>query len=104
MKHTAKSFLCLVFSALSLFAAFPATARADASNKTIASRTAENDGVKLHYLTPGRGPALILLHGHPETSLMWKPIMPALPERFTEIAPDLPGIADSPIHADSLDM
>jgi hypothetical protein len=63
MKRTAKPFLCLVLSALSLFAAFPATARADASNKTIVSRTAENDGVKLHYLTAGRGPSLILLHG-----------------------------------------
>ena len=104
MKHTAKPFLCLVFPALSLFAAFPATARADASSKTIVSRTAENDGVKLRYLTAGRGPSLILLHGYAESSLMWKPIMPALAERFTVIAPDLPGIGDSAIPADGLDM
>src|SRR5712672_2478779 len=104
MKLIAKPFLCLVFSALSLFAAFPATGRADASNKTIDSRTAENDGVKLHYLTAGRGPSLILLHGYAETSLMWKPIMPALAERFTVIAPDLPGIGDSAIPANGLDM
>src|ERR1700686_2915037 len=104
MKHTAKPFLCLVFPALSLFAAFPATARADASNKTIVSRTAENDGVKLHYLTAGRGPSLILLHGYAETSLMWKPIMPALAERFSVIAPDLPGIGDSAIPDNGLDM
>src|SRR5260370_5741966 len=104
MKHTAKSFLCLVFSALSLFAAFRATARADASKKTIDSRTGENDGVKLHYLAAGHGPALILLHGYAETSLMWKPIMPALAERFTVIAPDLPGIGDSAIPNDGLDM
>ena len=51
MNRCAKPFLCLVLSVLSLFAAFPATARADESNKTILSRTAENDGVKLHYLT-----------------------------------------------------
>ncbi len=104
MKLIAKPFLCLVFSALSLFAAFPATGRADASNKTIDSRTAENDSVKLHYLTAGRGPSLILLHGYAETSLMWKPIMPGLAERFTVIAPDLPGIGDSAIPADGLDM
>src|ERR1700686_3864960 len=104
MKHTAKPFLCLVFPALSLFAAFPAAARAHPSNKTIVSRTAENDGVKLRYLTAGRGPSLILLHGYAESSLMWKPIMPALAERFTVIAPDLPGIGDSAIPADGLDM
>jgi pimeloyl-ACP methyl ester carboxylesterase len=35
---------------------------------------------------------------------MWKPIMPALAERFTVIAHDLPGIGDSAIPADGLDM
>jgi pimeloyl-ACP methyl ester carboxylesterase len=29
---------------------------------------------------------------------MWKPIMPLLAERFTVIAPDLPGLGDSAIH------
>ena len=54
------------------------------------------DGVKLHYLTAGHGPAVVLLHGYAETSLMWKPIMPgALAEHFTVVAPDLPGIGDS---------
>jgi hypothetical protein len=38
MNRCAKPFLCLFLSALSLFAAFPATARADESNKTILSR------------------------------------------------------------------
>ena len=71
---------------------------------TIASRTAEIDGVKLHYLTAGHGPPLILLHGYAETSLMWKPIMPLLAERFTVVAPDLPGIGDSAIPAQGLDM
>jgi pimeloyl-ACP methyl ester carboxylesterase len=35
---------------------------------------------------------------------MWKQIMPALAGRFTVIAPDLPGIGDSAIPADGLDM
>jgi pimeloyl-ACP methyl ester carboxylesterase len=74
------------------------------TNETIVSRTAEIDGAKLHYLTAGQGTPLILLHGYAETSLMWKPIIPALAERFTVIAPDLPGIGDSDIPADGLDM
>src|ERR1700716_1954187 len=104
MKRAAESFLCLVVLAFSFFTASPVTVHADASNKTIASRNAENDGVKLHYLTAGHGPSLILLHGYAETSLMWKPIMPALAERFTVIAPDLPGIGASAIPNDGLDM
>jgi pimeloyl-ACP methyl ester carboxylesterase len=72
--------------------------------ETIASRFAEVDGLKLHYLTAGHGTPLILLHGYAETSRMWRPIIPALAERFTVIAPDLPGIGDSSIPRDGLDM
>src|SRR6202140_3224558 len=89
---------------LLLSSAFSASAYAVGVDETIASRTVEIDGVKLHYLTAGHGPALILLHGYAETSLMWRPIIPALAERFTVIAPDLPGIGDSAIPKDGLDM
>src|SRR5580704_15317946 len=74
------------------------------AEEAIASRTADVGGVKLHYLTAGHGTPLILLHGYAETSLMWKPIIPLLATRFTVIAPDLPGIGDSGIPADGLDM
>jgi pimeloyl-ACP methyl ester carboxylesterase len=70
----------------------------------IEGRTAEIDGMQLHYLTAGHGPAVILLHGFAETSRMWKPIIPQLAERFTVIAPDLPGIGDSSVPASGLDM
>jgi len=95
--------LILVVS-FSLFTAFSTEAYAQASDKAIASRTAEINGVKLHYLTAGHGTPLILMHGYAETSLMWKPIIPLLAERFTVLAPDLPGIGDSDIPADGLDM
>src|SRR5580700_8081380 len=70
----------------------------------IVSRTVKIDGVKLHYLTAGHGTPLILLHGYAETSRMWRPIMPALAKRFTVIAPDLPGIGESSIPAEGLNM
>src|SRR5882757_5262867 len=85
-------------------ASFPAKAGADADWKAITSHTAEVDGLKLHYLTAGHGPAVILLHGYTQTSLMWKPLIPQLAEKFTVIAPDLPGIGDSEIPKDGLDM
>src|SRR2546430_11719485 len=56
----------------------------------IVSRTAKIDNVELHYLTAGRGPAVILLHGYAETSRTWRPIIPLLAEKITVIAPALP--------------
>jgi pimeloyl-ACP methyl ester carboxylesterase len=87
-----------------IFALFSAALRAEATDKNIVSRTAEIDGVKLHYMTAGHGSTVILLHGFAETSRMWKPIMPLLAEKFTVIAPDLPGIGDSSIPAEKIDM
>src|SRR5437870_13835695 len=83
---------------------FPASLYGEPADKNIVSRTAEVDGVQLHYLTAGHGPTVILLHGYTQTSRMWKPSIPLLAERFTVIAPDLPGIGDSGIPASGLDM
>ena len=70
----------------------------------ISSRVAKIDNVQLHYLTAANGPAtVILLHGFAETSRMWRPIIPTLAEKFTVIAPDLPGIGDSSI-PEKIDM
>jgi pimeloyl-ACP methyl ester carboxylesterase len=93
-----------LFSWFSVLTFFPTLAHAEAADKSIVSRTAEVDGIQLHYLTAGRGPAVILLHGYAETSRMWRPIMPLLAEKFTVIAPDLPGIGESSIPADKIDM
>ena len=68
------------------------------------SHTAEVDGTKLHYLTAGNGPPLLLLHGYAETSSMWRSLLPSVAEKFMVVAPDLPGIGDSDIPKDGLDM
>ncbi len=93
-----------LFALILLSSLFPATARAAASDNAIVSRSGTVEGVSLHYLTAGHGPMVVLIHGYAETSRMWRPIMPILAERFTVIAPDLPGIGDSAIPADGLDM
>jgi pimeloyl-ACP methyl ester carboxylesterase len=89
---------------LILLTASSAKAYAQPADEAIVARTAEVNGVKLHYMSAGHGIALILLHGYAETSRMWMPIIPELAKRFTVIAPDLPGIGDSDIPADGLDM
>jgi haloacetate dehalogenase len=53
--------------------------------------TAEVNGIRMHFLTVGEGPPVVLLHGWPETSLMWRHVLPALNGRHTLIAPDLRG-------------
>ena len=93
-----------IFGLSFLFALFAASLYGEPAAKNIAARTAEIDDVQLHYLTAGHGPTVILLHGYTQTSRMWKPIIPLLAERFTVIAPDLPGIGDSGIPASGLDM
>jgi hypothetical protein len=100
VKRTLRLF---TFGLLFLFAAFSATAYASPADQIVA-RDAQVNGVKLHYLTAGHGTPLILLHGYAETSRMWRPIIPVLAERFTVIAPDLPGIGDSDIPTSGLDM
>jgi len=98
------SVLLATFTLLFFAASIPATASAEASNVTTASYDAMILGVKMHYTMAGHGPTVILLHGYAETSRMWTPILPVLAQRFTVIAPDLPGIGDSAIPPDGLDM
>lgn len=49
----------------------------------------------IHGLRGGDGPPLLLLHGIPETHLMWHRIAPLLIEHFTVVATDLRGFGDS---------
>jgi pimeloyl-ACP methyl ester carboxylesterase len=104
MSNGSRFCLSVVLSFLSLPALRPAAVQAQADSNAIASRTAEVQGLKIHYLTAGRGPVVILLHGYTQTSRMWRPLIPQLAEKFTVIAPDLPGIGDSDIPTDGLDM
>lgn len=53
------------------------------------------DGVRIHLTMGGHGPALLLLHGHPQTRAIWHKVAPALAERFTVVAADLRGYGDS---------
>jgi pimeloyl-ACP methyl ester carboxylesterase len=52
---------------------------------------AESDGVKIHYVTAGKGPLIILLHGFPDFWYTWRDQMPALAKHFQVVALDLRG-------------
>src|SRR5277367_3970135 len=51
--------------------------------------------VTINVVVKGDGPPLLLLHGYPQTHVMWHKIAPALAERFTVVASDLRGYGDS---------
>jgi pimeloyl-ACP methyl ester carboxylesterase len=59
------------------------------------SKFATANGIRLHYVTGGEGPPLVLLHGWPETWWMYRKVMPALAANFTVIAVDLRGAGAS---------
>ena len=50
-------------------------------------------GINLRY--GGSGPPLLLLHGYPQTHVMWHKVAPALAERYTVVVPDMRGYGDS---------
>jgi haloacetate dehalogenase len=52
-------------------------------------------GVRIAARMAGNGPPLLLLHGHPQTHVIWHRIWPALTRRFTCVAADLRGYGDS---------
>jgi haloacetate dehalogenase len=53
------------------------------------------DDIAIHCRIGGEGPPLLLLHGCPQTHLMWRRLAPALSREFTIVASDLRGYGDS---------
>lgn len=51
--------------------------------------------VRLHYVTGGQGPAVVFLHGWPQTWYMWRDVLPGLMQTHRVIAVDLRGLGDS---------
>ena len=55
------------------------------------SHFAQIDGARLHYVDQGSGPPLLLLHGNPTWSFLYREIIKGLSDRFRCVAIDLPG-------------
>src|SRR6202043_3890770 len=70
-------------------------------------RSANVDGLKIFYREDGaaNAPALLLLHGFPSASHMFRDLIPLLADRFHIVAPDLPGFgkSDMPAHGRTFD-
>src|SRR6202451_2040321 len=49
------------------------------------------NGVRLHYVTAGKGPLIIFLHGFPEFWYEWKEQLPEFGKDYRAVAPDMRG-------------
>lgn len=59
------------------------------------TRRIETTGAAINLVTGGSGPPMLLLHGYPQSHVMWHKIAPRLAQDFTVVAPDLRGYGDS---------
>ena len=70
---------------------------------TLTCRTASVDGLNVFYREGGdaKAPTVLLLHGFPTSSHMYRDLIPALADRYNVVAPDLPGFGftDAPDRA-----
>ena len=66
-------------------------------NKQIFNRSVDVDGIDIFYREAGdkNNPSLLLLHGFPTSSVMFKSLMVALADKYHLIAPDYPGFGFS---------
>ena len=63
------------------------------SSPLVATHIVAVDGINVFYREAGdpRSPAILLLHGFPASSFMYRNLIPLLADRYHVIAPDLPG-------------
>src|SRR5438552_14193797 len=59
------------------------------------SRRIRTSGTEINLVVGGSGPPLLLLHGYPQTHVIWHKIAPALAHRYTVVCADLRGYGDS---------
>jgi pimeloyl-ACP methyl ester carboxylesterase len=66
----------------------------------VTKRRVRTSGGELAVIDVGEGPAVVLLHGFPLSSFLWRRYIPLLAGRFRVIAPDLLGAGDSDMPAE----
>lgn len=93
-------FLSALLASVALLV-FPALSSADGNNSTASAtvhyRSVNVDGLKVFYREAGdpRKPAILLLHGFPTSSQMYRNLIPLLADRYHVVAPDYPGFGES---------
>lgn len=95
--------LLFLFATMATFAFAPHSVFASAAQNqsaamtTVHYRTVDVDGIKIFYREAGnpRNPVILLLHGFPTSSQMYRNLIPLLADRYYVVAPDYPGFGQS---------
>jgi pimeloyl-ACP methyl ester carboxylesterase len=89
--------LCSAFFSLAVSAADPRTEPPGVESTVTHYRTTKVDGVSIFYREagPANAPVVVLLHGFPTSSHMFRNLIPQLADRYHLIAPDYPGFGQS---------
>ena len=91
---------------IALFAMKAFTANNSNIEKRVKHAYADNQGVRIHYVTLGEGPLVVMLHGFPDFWYTWRHQMEALSEDYLVSALDLRGynLSDKPRGVENYDM
>ena len=94
----------ILIASTGLFFAMPAQSQ-DVYD-LVEHRFAENNGVRIHYVTIGEGPLIVMIHGFPDYWYSWRRQMPALAERHQVVAMDMRGYnrSDKPVGVENYSM
>ena len=94
LKHT---FVALALVTLVPFTSLTATANESNTSTQVFHRTIEVDGLDIFYREAGPkdAPTVLLLHGFPTSSHMFRNLIPALADKYHVVAPDYPGYGNS---------
>ena len=94
MKH---HLLTLVLGALALSHSYASDSKSVPNTQRVTYHTSETAGVKLFYREAGdpARPTIVLLHGFPSSSHMYRNLIPRLAAKYHVIAPDFPGFGQS---------
>jgi haloacetate dehalogenase len=72
-----------------------ASARTNASLPGFEYQQIQTSGAMINVASRGNGPPLLLLHGYPESHLIWRGVAPQLAKEYYVVCPDLRGYGDS---------
>ena len=95
MSQFVRSFAPIMVAWMVLMSGSPAEAQLPDIWDRVEHRTADSDGVSIHYVTLGEGPLVVMIHGFPDFWYLWRDYLTALSDDYQVVAIDQRGYNQS---------